>query len=316
VIERIPVERRLTPDEASALVGTRAPELAPTHTGPAVFVDSKLGHPIAAYLPLRDAAPLRREVLTVDTSSGVQRQNNYRSKSRTFGYAPRRPVTRRESCALTLLGVENPDVERLLESYADQFSRALLEIDPEIIPRDTATLGEVLPDWRIGGEKLWTSGVINDTAALPYHRDGFNFPTWSAMPVLRRGVRGGHLSIPEYGLVLPCMDSTVVYFPGKLYVHGVTPMTKATPDGYRFSIVYYALQGMKNCREAAEEAAYGRRRRTEREAEMASRLAAGDRTIPSGGQRGKETGQTTEAVARLHGSLANAGFDPEEGVTR
>lgn len=278
--ERITVRRVMSPEEASALVGTRAPELPPSHPFSAIFVDSETSEPVAAYLPLADAAPLRRALLTIDTTGGVQRQSNYRSKSRTFGYAPRRPVTRRESCALTLLGVEDPATERLLESYADQFSAALLDIDPAIVDRDTERLGDVLPDWRIGEAKLWTSGVINDTAALPYHRDGFNFPTWSAMPVVRRGVRGGHLHLPEYDLVLACADSTVVYFPGKLLVHGVTPMTRVRTDGYRFSVVYYALQGMRNCREAAEEAAYGRRRRTEREQAMAERLAAGDRGIP------------------------------------
>jgi len=308
--ERITVRRVMSPEDASALVGTRAPNLDPTHPFSAIFVNSETSEPIAAYLPLADAAPLRRALMTIDTTGGVQRQSNYRSKSRTFGYAPRRPVTRRESCALTLLGVEDPATERLLESYADQFSAALLDIDPAIVDRDTERLGDVLPDWRIGEAKLWTSGVINDTAALPYHRDGFNFPTWSAMPVVRRGVRGGHLHLPEYDLVLACADSTVIYFPGKLLVHGVTPMTRVRSDGYRFSVVYYALQGMRNCREAAEEAAYGRARRTQREADMAARLAAGDRKIP--GQGGK-----TSAVARLRTQLKgdNEGWTAESRYT-
>jgi hypothetical protein len=98
--------------------------------------------------------------------------------------------------------------------------------------------------------------------------------------VLRRGVRGGHLHLPEYDLVVPCMDSTVTYFPGFTYVHGVTPMQRVNEDSYRISIVYYALKGMKNCREAAEETKYARTRRTEREVDMAKRLAAGDREIP------------------------------------
>jgi hypothetical protein len=178
--------------------------------------------------------------------------------------------------------MEQPDVGALLETYADQFSEMLSTIDPTIVPRDRATLNAVMPDWRMGESKLWTSGVVNDTAALPYHRDGFNFPTWSAMPVLRRGVRGGHLHLPEYEITVPCDDSTVTLFTGFQYVHGVTPIRKLKKDdGYRISVVYYALRGMKNCREAAEEAAYGRRRRTEREEAMARRLAAGDRGIPT-----------------------------------
>ena len=303
--------RALSEEQATALVGSKAESLPVTQISPGTVVcDAHTEEPILGYFSLRDAARLRRAVLTIDTTTGVQRQSNYRSKSRTFGYAPRRPVVRRESCQLTSLGRDHPEVERVLEDYADQFSDMLVEIDPAIVPRDIATLGPLLRDWRIGEAKLWTSGVVNDTATLPYHRDGFNFPTWSAMPVLRRGIRGGGLHLPEYGLVVPCADATVTLFQGQRFVHGVTPMTRVRPkEGYRISIVYYALKGMKNCREAAEEAAYGSKRRTEREIDMARRLAAGDRSIP---------GNTDPigALKRMHGSLAREGFNPENGTAR
>lgn len=273
----------MTPDQATEMVGSRVTDREPTPgIVPGTLVrDADNGAPVLGYFALDDAAALRRAVLTIDCSGGVQRQKIYRSRSRTFGYAPRRPVTRREACSVTSLNVEQPDVGALLETYADQFSLMLDAIDPTIRPHDLATISTVLPDWRMGESKLWTSGVVNDTAALPYHRDGFNFATWSAMPVLRRGVRGGCLHLPEYDITLPCDDSTVSLFKGFQYVHGVTPIKRLKDgEGYRISVVYYALRGMKNCREVAEEAAYGRRRRTEREEAMARRLAAGDRGVP------------------------------------
>ena len=275
--------RVMTPEDATKVVGSSVPELEPTAgmTPDTVVRDADNGKAVLGYFALKDPTALRRAVMTIDCSGGVQRQKNYRSRSRTFGYAPRRPVTRRESCSATSLNVEQPEIGSLLETYADQFSAMLDAIDPAIIPRDLATLSTVLPDWRMGESKLWTSGVVNDTAALPYHRDGFNFATWSAMPVVRRGVRGGSLHLPEYDIVVPCDDSTVTLFKGFEYVHGVTPIRRVKKnDGYRISVVYYALRGMKNCREAAEEAAYGRLRRTEREEAMARRLAAGDRGVP------------------------------------
>lgn len=277
------VRRVLTPDDATKVVGTQASAMEPTPglVTDTLVRDADTGAPLMGYFALKDPAALRRAVLTIDCAGGVPRQQSYRSRSRTFGYAPRRPVSRRESCRVTSLNMEHPDVGSLLETYADQFSDMLDAIDPTIRPHDLATVGTVLPDWRMGESKLWTSGVVNDTASLPYHRDGFNFATWSAMPVLRRGVRGGHLHLPEYNVVIPCDDSTVTLFKGFQYVHGVTPIAKVKKnDGYRISVVYYALKGMKNCREAAEEAAYGRRRRTEREAAMARRLAVGDRGVP------------------------------------
>lgn len=281
-VERLEVVRRLTPDEASQLVGSPVPSVAGDTaliTRPTILACE--GRPVAAYLPLAEAGRLRRAALAIDCSGGVQRNTTYRSRSRTFGYAPARVVTRRESCSLTALGRDQPEIEAVLDAYADQFTAMLRMIDPEIIPGDQATLGEILPDWRLGEAGLWTSGVVNDTAALPYHRDGFNFPTWSAMPVLRRGVRGGYLHLPEFGVALACADSTVTLFPGKMWVHGVTPLERVNAgDGYRISIVYYALRGMKDCRTAAEETLKAQVKRTEREEAMGKRMAAGDKTIP------------------------------------
>jgi len=308
----IEMPRVLTPDQATDVVGERVAALEPTLIEPDTIVrDADTGVPVLGYFPLSDPAPLRRALLTIDCSGGVQRSKNYRSRSTTFGYSPRRPVLWRESCSVTALNLDHPEVAALLESYSDQFAPMLDAIDPDIAPADREVVAEVLDDWRMGTAKLWTSGVVNDTAALPYHRDGFNFSTWSAMPVLRRGTRGGHLHIPEYNIVLPCDDSTVTMFKGQQYVHGVTPISRVKKgEGYRISVVYYALRGMKNCREAAEEAAYGRVRRTEREAEMAKRLEVGDRGIP--GANGKKT----TALNRMHGSLTAGGFDPDNTPIR
>jgi hypothetical protein len=283
MVVRREVTRCLSPDEASELIGTTVPNLTPDQvtviTDPAILTCE--GEPVAAYLPLAEAGRLRRAALAIDCSGGVQRNTAYRSRSRTFGYAPPRIITRRESCSLTALSRDQPDVEAVLEIYADQFATMLEMIDPGIIPADQATLGEILPEWRLGEAKLWTSGVVNDTAALPYHRDGFNFATWSAMPVLRRGVRGGYLHLPEFGVAFACADSTVTLFPGRRWVHGVTPLSRVRKDdGYRISIVYYALRGMKDCRTAAEETRKAQTKRTEREAAMALRIAAGNMKIP------------------------------------
>ena len=284
-LTRISLPRVATADEASTMVGDMVPALEPSELRPGTVIhDEETGAAVLGYLRLADAGALRRAVLQIDTSPAVQRANNYRSRSRTFGYAPRRPVIWREACAMATLGRDMPEIERTLERYADQFADMLGAIDPELVEHGQRTLAEanVLEEWRLGEAKLWTSGVVNDTAQLPYHRDGFNFPVWSAMPVVRRGTRGGHLHIPEYNVVLPCADSTVTFFGGYRWVHGVTPITRLEGKaGYRISAVYYALRGMKNCREAAEEAAFGRRQRTEREAEMAKRLARGETGIPT-----------------------------------
>lgn len=306
-LTHIKVERMRSPQAAGAMIGEMVNgDLVPSPIWPGTVVhDADSGEPILAYTKLVDPGPFRRAMLEVRSTCAEQqvaRSKNYRSYSRTFGFSPRRPVMGREACHTTSLTRDFPHVAALLERYADQFSEWIAAVDPAIVLAGQAALSEVLPDWRMGDAKLWTSGVINDTAQLPYHRDGFNFPTWSAMPVVRRGTRGGHLHLPEYNLVIPCGDATVTYFEGHRLVHGVTPITRLhrASDDYRVSVVYYALRGMKNCREYAEETVYGRTARTQREQEMAARLKTGDTAIPNKG---------VGALDRMHGTLAAGGFD-------
>jgi hypothetical protein len=118
-----------------------------------------------------------------------------------------------------------------------------------------------------------TSGVINKTSTLPYHYDGNNFDMWSAMPIIRRGTRGGYLSVPEYDITIECRDGWVVFFPGFRLLHGVTPIAHVAKDAYRFTVVYYCLRGMKDCFTYAVEQAEARKRRTEREIGLASAVS-------------------------------------------
>lgn len=270
------VERALTPAEATELVGLGVQEHEPTVDAATVGRDEQTGEPVFAYLPVRDGiGELRRAVMDVNCGMSP-RSSGVGNMSRTFGYAPRRPVYGREGCNTTKLAAEAPASEAVLDTWAARLQAVYAEFAPEFAARDAATVAGVRPDWKLGESDLWTSGVINRSSRLPYHRDAFNFPVWSAMPVLRRNMDGGYLVIPEYDTVIPCRDGWAVFFPGHKLVHGVTPMRPTAPDGYRYSIVYYALKGMKDCYTAAQETAYAQERRTERERDMAARLLAGE----------------------------------------
>lgn len=278
------IRRVLSAEEVDAYKGEPVGDLEPTVDEAVVYVDDETGEPVAAYLPIADAALLRKAVHGVPMT-GVQRSTAFRSQSRTFGAVPRKPTMRRDDCRLSALAAAAPERHKVLELFATQLGATLREIAPAVVEADLLTLGVVDPGWRMGEDRLWTSGIINRSAQLPYHRDAFNFRTWSAMPVVRRGMRGGYLSVPEYGLVFPCRDGWCVYFCGRELMHGVTPMRPTGKDSYRYSVVYYALRGMKDCFTYAAELEYGRQQRTIREREMAKRLAAGDTSIPGGKKR-------------------------------
>jgi hypothetical protein len=78
------------------------------------------------------------------------------------------------------------------------------------------------------------------------------------MLVLREGMKGGWLVLPEYDARFFLRNNSIFMFDGQQILHGVTPMAKEREDGYRYSIVYYSLRGMWKCLTLTEELAQAR----------------------------------------------------------
>jgi hypothetical protein len=222
-------------------------------------------------------------VLNIKYSETVRQSTGLRNESVTFGMAPRKAYQRRESCRPTALSYNQPAEHTVLVMLAETFADMFREFAPDLAERDAAAISEVADEWRMHDAAMWTSGVVNKSSQMPFHRDGFNFATWSAMPVVRRNMAGGYLNFPEYDLTVACRDGWVLFFPGYKYLHGVTPMKATAPDGYRYSVVYYALKGMKDCFTYAVETAEGRIRRTEREDHLAKAIKGEEAFKVSGG---------------------------------
>lgn len=266
-----PIGRVLSDEAADALIGDPTPpEAADVNvTGAGVYVDARTGEPVFLYAPLPgDLTAYRAAVRAVPITTTL-RGSGTRNASRTFGMASRNVILRRESCRPASLALDRPELHAVLVALADGL-RELMEANvPERLAVDRATVAEVGADWRMAPGSVWTSGNINVGSALPYHRDRANYPVWSGMPVLRRGVRGGYLHVPAYDATIACRDGWVVCFDGNRVVHGVTPMEERDPDGYRVSVVYYALRNMKQCLPCDQERAAAAQRRTDRERRMA-----------------------------------------------
>lgn len=254
--------------------GEEVPDIVANVTEAGIYVDEDTNEPFMVYMPMEDdmVAPLRAAVRGVKySSSGVTRQQlGIENHSRTFGMAPRKPFQTREACRPTSLSYEQPEIHDVLVTTADKLSKMMRQIAPEVYEQDKVETGAVADEWRISEDSLWTSGVINKTSTLPYHYDGNNFDMWSAMPIIRRGTRGGALNIYEYGVTIDCRDGWVVFFPGYRLLHGVTPIAHVAKDAYRYTVVYYCLRGMKDCFTYAVEQAEARKKRTAREVGLAS----------------------------------------------
>lgn len=275
------VRRVIDRPEASKLVGTLVGrDLAPTVRSPLEGTVTRLvdqHDETVALITRLDPdlrAGLRGLVTGMKFGAGVGR-HSMSGRGAVFGFLPRKPQARQEGCRMSTLGRDNPGGEHLLEQVADTLSTQFRALLPERATADQATVeSSLLKDWRMGEKSLWTSGVINQMNVLPYHRDGNNLDTWSAMPTIRFGMTGGYLHLPEYNTVFPCADGDVTWFYGRGLVHGVTPLTPKRKDAYRYSLVFYALKGLVNCATYAEETAQVAERRSNRERAEAARLRA------------------------------------------
>lgn len=262
------VTRVMDKKNADAVVGETVPDIVPNVTEAGIYRDAETGEAVLMYAPYPEkVTPLRAAVLKTHYSTTL-RSSGTRNVSRTFGMTTRSAVLQREACTPTSLTYEDPESQMTLNDTSDVLASYLREQLPEVFEKDYQEIDVVLPEWRMTEDTLWTSGVINQSSPLPYHRDGANFDTWSAMPVVRRGMDGGNLHMPEYDMTIACKDGWALWFNGYKYVHGVTPMSVRQKDGYRYSIVFYAKRGMKDCHTYAVEIGEARKRRKEREAGM------------------------------------------------
>ena len=267
----IKIKRVMSEEESSELVGTMVENLEANCNEAGIYVDEDTDEIILAYFPMEEEVNLlRRSVLNIKYGSTKRQSLGIENLSRTFGMAPRKVFQRRESCRPTTLAGEQPNEHAVLIAFAEKFAKMFKEFAPDVYEHDVEALKEagLENEWRMTDDALWTSGVVNKSSTLPYHRDGFNFATWSAMPVIRRDMKGGYLNFPAYNITCSCRDGWVLFFAGYKYVHGVTPMTPVKKDAYRYSIVYYALRGMKDCFTYAVETARGGENRTKREEQM------------------------------------------------
>ena len=169
------------------------------------------------------------------------------TNSKVIGYQPRIMI-RRNFCTACSLRKEDPIAHELFMELARIVSGIYFKLAPEMYSLHCSLIENfVLTEWRIFGTPF-TSGIINKTTSLKYHYDAGNFKNVrSAMICFKAGIDGGNLSIPEFGIKLAIGNNTITIFDGSKILHGVTPIFKTNPSGFRFPVVFYSLLEMKNC---------------------------------------------------------------------
>jgi len=230
-----------------------------------VIVYDRAGNPQILYMKLTgDTSGLRWAVKNQKYSNHTRSQG-LQTSSAVFGYSPR--VTyRSDYCTITAMAENYPKQHFIISNFITNV-HAIYE---QYFPKEYAAHKElvkekVLDEWTIENTPF-TSGIVNQNNQLKYHTDSGNFKgCLSNMIVLKKGVKGGHLVVPEYDMILDCADNTLVIFNGQDLVHGVSPIEYEDSGSYRYSVVYYSLEQMWKCEPIGNEIERIKLRKTERE---------------------------------------------------
>lgn len=241
---------------------------------PVKVVDQN-GKTLIVLAQLRDLDQLRERLRGFKGFVSSARGSGLLNTSKIFGYQPRAAVRMRPYCSSAAIHREDITLGAMLAAQAPKLSQIFQEQAPAEFAVMRGVIEErVRPEWRMGGS-VYTSGIVNKSNALAYHKDRGNFPAcWSAMITFRRGITGGLLVIPEISLAFDLPDQSALFFDGQGLWHGVTPIVKADPKAERFTAVYYALAEMWKCLTIKEEIAAARKSRTETETKRAKLHAA------------------------------------------
>jgi len=182
------------------------------------------------------------------TPSSAARLSGMAVVHNTFGYAPPAPLRRKWGCSRSQFNDRYPLAMERLAEFCRVSEHVFRTQAPDAYTDTAQAVTSIISSpWRIAGTP-WTSGIINATAALPYHRDRGNVAkSWSAMIGCRKHVDGGLLHLVDYDVYLPIANGSITIFDGHSITHGVTPLNVLHPKGYRFTAVTYAKQMMSHC---------------------------------------------------------------------
>lgn len=210
-----------------------------------VYEDGKpmLGHFFVPDSLLRDI----RRVVKGTKPQKSSRTNGLPTQSTVYGVMPRNNL-RTDYCRFTsatrkegeFFQIMNHYCEVLCEVYERHFPEAYRSAIEEVH-------GAVVPDWRHNRTPFQTIN-INVNHAIKYHRDTGNFrKAMSTVLIVKDEIAGGELTVPEYDMTLAQRDGAFTVFDGQSLVHGVLPIRRLSPRGYRASIVFYSMNALKNC---------------------------------------------------------------------
>ena len=190
---------------------------------------------------------VRSDVLQIVKEEGIKRREAIKrgtiQMSTILGSIPPKPHMRRPYPNISSVHREKSTRTFVKAMWAASIEaeKIIKEIAPHIYHNQRGLLDEVEEAWRFGN--LFTSSISNFNISAPYHRDTGNIK--GAVNVIltkRKNATGGSLNVPDYGATFEQADNSMLVYPAWRNVHGVTPIEETQKEGYRNSLIFYALK--------------------------------------------------------------------------
>jgi len=120
------------------------------------------------------------------------------------------------------------------------------DIAPDIAENHIKALYERVPEkWRFSD--YFTSTICNYNIAAPIHRDTMNVVGCVNIIITKRlNSTGGNLYVPDYDLTFESANNSMIVYPAWKNFHGVTEINTTAHNGYRNSLIWYALDRFYN----------------------------------------------------------------------
>lgn len=234
-----PTEHSRVIDGSACILDAETEEVVAVHWLGAANISDKIGRALQGIV--WDDPPLKK-------ANNAGRLSGLHVAHRVFGYTPPQAMRKRYGCSRSRFDVDYPEAMKLVNDFTLLAEWVFRTFAPDVHKHTGEHVrGLIGDDWRIA-RTLWTSGIINNTAALPMHKDSGNVKeSWSAMLGCRNQMDGGLLYLADYDTYLTIPHGSISIFDGQSVAHGVTPMTPRGPDAWRFTLVCYCKNTMKAC---------------------------------------------------------------------
>ena len=201
----------------------------------------------ASYANIANAEFLSKRVpkSTMKRSSGLfDEENEVLQYSTILGGVPPKPHMRRPYPTMSSVHnvVSARTFVKAMSLLCRESENIIKKISPELFERQVKIISESVEEkWRLG--RMFTSSISNYNISANFHIDNANIKnTVNIIIAKRNNARGGHTTVPDYGVTVKSLDNSMLVYPAWRNLHAVTPIKTLNNQGYRNTLVFYPLK--------------------------------------------------------------------------